>query len=87
MIKQNKPVIFSLFAGIGFLDLGFEKAGFPVVYVNELEEPFIRGFKYARKKMGISEPKHGFHQGSVTDLLQGKDNKYLKDKIAGMKVL
>lgn len=82
MTKQNKPVIFSLFTGLGFLDLGFEKAGFPVVYVNELEEPFIRGFKYARKKMGMPGPKYGIHKGSVMDLLKGKENQYLKEKIA-----
>lgn len=82
MSKKKTPVIFSLFAGLGFLDLGFEKAGFPVVYVNELEKPFIEGFKYARKNMGIPEPKYGFHEGSVTNLLKGKDNLYLQQKIA-----
>ncbi len=81
MKKKNTPVIFSLFAGLGFLDLGFEKAGSQVVYVNELENPFIKGFKYARKKMGIPEPKYGFHEGSVTDLLKGKDNQYLQEKV------
>lgn len=81
MIKQKKPVIFSLFAGLGFLDLGFEKAGYPVVYVNELDPSFVKGYKYARGKMGIQEPKYGFHIGSVTELVKGKDNKYLQEKI------
>lgn len=81
MSKQKKPVIFSLFAGLGFLDLGFEKAGYQVAYVNELERPFIDGFKYSRKKMGIPEPTYGFHEGSVTDLLERKHNQYLKESI------
>lgn len=29
------PKVFSFFSGSGFLDLGFEKAGFSIVYVNE----------------------------------------------------
>ncbi|SRR5258706_4810326 len=81
MSKQKLPVIFSLFAGLGFLDLGFEKAGYQIAYANELEHAFIEGFKYSRKKMGINEPIYGFHEGSVTDLLKGKDNKYLKESI------
>lgn len=81
MTKPKKPVIFSLFAGLGFLDLGFERAGYEVAYVNELEHPFIEVFKYARKKMGIPEPTYGFHEGSVTDLLKGKDHEYLKASI------
>jgi DNA (cytosine-5)-methyltransferase 1 len=28
--------IFSFFAGIGFLDLGFEMAGFDIAYTNEM---------------------------------------------------
>src|SRR3989344_5391188 len=85
MNKKSKPVIFSLFAGLGFLDLGFEKAGFPVVYVNELEHAFIRGFKFTREKMNIPKPKYGFHEGSVTELLKGKYYKYLKEKLGNEK--
>lgn len=80
-MKTKTPVIFSFFAGLGFLDLGFEKAGYPVVYVNELEKPFVQAYRYSRQKMGILEPKHGIHEGSVTDLLEGKDAVYLKEKI------
>ena len=33
---HKKLVIFSFFSGSGFLDLGFEKSGYEVDFVNEL---------------------------------------------------
>ena len=38
--KRSAPLIFSFFSGAGFLDLGFEKAGFEIGYVNEIHKPF-----------------------------------------------
>lgn len=37
-MKKNKFKILSLFAGAGGLDLGFEKAGFEIVYANEYDK-------------------------------------------------
>lgn len=61
--------IFSFFAGAGFLDLGFEKArAFDVVFVNEFSSVFNRIYKYARKNMGICEPRLGHHVCSIESL-------------------
>lgn len=38
MPKKKKFKILSLFAGTGGLDLGFEKAGFEIVYANEYDK-------------------------------------------------
>lgn len=38
MSKEKKYKILSLFAGAGGLDLGFEKAGFEIVYANEYDK-------------------------------------------------
>lgn len=38
MPKKKKFKILSLFAGAGGLDLGFEKAGFEIVYANEYDK-------------------------------------------------
>ena len=42
--------VYSFFAGIGFLDLGFENAGFNIVFVNEINPSFILAYQFARKK-------------------------------------
>ncbi|MGO2008565.1 MAG: DNA cytosine methyltransferase [Vreelandella alkaliphila] len=47
-------VIFSFFSGSGFLDLGFEKAGFDIVFVNELDKSFINAYEYSRRRMGLA---------------------------------
>jgi DNA (cytosine-5)-methyltransferase 1 len=69
---SNPQHIFTFFSGLGFLDLGFEKQGFEVVHVNEFHGPFLDAYKHARGRMGIPEPRYGYHGGSIED--------YLKDK-------
>lgn len=63
------PKIFSFFSGAGFLDLGFEAAGFEVFFVNESHKPFVDAYKFSRKMLGIEEPKGGFYIGDIQDLL------------------
>lgn len=70
--------IFSFFSGLGFLDLGFEKAGFKVVHVNELHGPFLEAYKHSRQLMGISSPKYGYIPHSIEDALT---NKSLSDSL------
>lgn len=36
-MKKDKLKVASLFAGVGGIDLGFEKAGFKIVYANEID--------------------------------------------------
>jgi DNA (cytosine-5)-methyltransferase 1 len=50
-LNSDKLIIFSFFSGAGFLDLGFENAGFEIGYVNEIHPPFLAAYKYARLKM------------------------------------
>lgn len=61
--------IFSFFAGSGFLDLGFEKSGFSVDFVNEFSPAFMNAYKYARKNMNIPEPIHGYANVDVNEFL------------------
>lgn len=64
--------IFSFFSGCGFLDLGFEKAGFEIETVNEYSASFLNAYKYARKKMRIKNPKNGFYNCDVNEFLGEK---------------
>lgn len=70
---SKKPIIFSFFAGSGFLDLGFEKSGFDVRFVNEFYKPFQDAYKFSRSQMKIDEPLYGYHQGSIEDFLNDSD--------------
>lgn len=66
--------IFSFFAGAGFLDLGFEETHYyKTLFVNEFKPSFNRIYRYARKKMGISEPIFGHHVGDINELLNDEE--------------
>lgn len=56
---MQKPIIFSFFSGSGFLDLGFEKTGFDIRFVNDNHQPFIDAYAYSRQAMGIASPQYG----------------------------
>lgn len=43
--ENNKIPIVSFFSGGGFLDMGFEKAGFNVIFSNEIDEDFAQFYK------------------------------------------
>ncbi|GIP18658.1 restriction endonuclease subunit M [Paenibacillus montaniterrae] len=66
-IMKNTPVIFSFFSGAGFLDLGFEAAGYDVAFVNEYHRPFLDAYKHSRKVMGMPAPKYGYHLGDISE--------------------
>lgn len=61
--------IFSFFSGSGFLDLGFEQAGFEVEIANEFRPSFMHAYKYARERMGIAPPKYGYYETDVNEFL------------------
>jgi len=65
------PSIFSFFSGSGFLDLGFEKNDFDIVFVNEFHAPFLNAYSYSREKMGISKPKFGYNLESIEEYIYG----------------
>lgn len=67
--RNSKATIISFFAGAGFLDLGFEKAGFNIGLVNEIFSPFVEAYKFSRNNMGIPEPEYGFHTDNIENFL------------------
>jgi len=69
--KSVRSSVFSFFAGIGVLDLGFEHENFEVVFVNELVDAFLDGYRHSRRKLKIAEPKHGYHAVSIDELGSG----------------
>ena len=77
--------IFSFFSGAGFLDLGFEKEKYEVVFVNEYSNEFLKAYKFAREKMGMKSPRLGYYCGDINDLLRGEQRKELEKKIQDMK--
>jgi DNA (cytosine-5)-methyltransferase 1 len=62
-----KVKLFSFFSGAGFLDLGFETEGFPIVFVNEYLPAFLDAYKHSRKALKTPEPEHKYYGGSITD--------------------
>ena len=60
-----KLKIFSFFSGAGFLDLGFEKEGYEIVFVNEFNEDFLKAYKYSRQRMKMKAPKMGYYCGDI----------------------
>jgi len=64
--------VFSFFSGCGLLDLGFEKAGFNIVFVNELSNSFLNAYKYSRKKMGCAIPRYGFWETDINKYLYSR---------------
>lgn len=43
--------MFSFFTGAGFLDLGFEDAGFTTFFANEIDRDFARVYEHSRAKL------------------------------------
>ncbi|SMY31599.1 Modification methylase HaeIII [Photobacterium malacitanum] len=66
--------IFSFFTGSGFLDLGFEKAGFHIAAINEFHGPFLNAYKHSRKVMELPEPKFGHFHCSVEEFVGDGSN-------------
>ncbi|WP_396135683.1 DNA cytosine methyltransferase [Chamaesiphon sp. OTE_20_metabat_361] len=77
--------IFSFFAGIGFLDLGFEMAGFDIAYVNEIEPSFLGGYQYSRSQMKLSQPEYGYDLCSAATLLEPEKAAKFRDLLIDAK--
>lgn len=74
--------IFSFFSGCGFLDLGFEKSGFNIEFVNEFSNAFINAYIYSRSKMNMREPQYGYFNTDINEYLCERKEElqdYIKD--------
>lgn len=72
--------IFSFFAGSGFLDLGFEKTGFSIKFVNEFLPTFMNAYRFSRKEMKFDLPEFGYQNNDINDFLISRQ-KELKDYV------
>lgn len=64
------PSLFSFFSGVGMLDLGFQSAGFDIVFVNEYKQEFLYSYRYARRNIYPDNPRYGYHCGDINMFLQ-----------------
>ncbi|MDR1183030.1 MAG: DNA cytosine methyltransferase [Bacteroidales bacterium] len=71
---DKKLAIFSFFSGSGFLDLGFEKTGYNIDFVNEYSESFLNAYKYSRKKMNLRSPAYGYHNTNADNYCNSLKN-------------
>ena len=69
-LMQKQLAVFSFFTGAGFLDLGFEDAGFKTMMANEIDPDFSRVYLYSRKVMRKALPKLGLQTGDVCCYLE-----------------
>ena len=70
-VKQRKNFgIFSFFTGAGFLDLGFEDAGFVPMMANEIDPNFSRVYLYSHEHMKRPLPQFGLQTGDVCSYLE-----------------
>lgn len=60
--------VYSFFAGVGCLDLGFENANFDIVFVNEHNPKFLQAYRYARRN-NPRVPRYGYNNDDVKSFL------------------
>jgi len=70
--SENKIPILSFYSGGGFLDMGFEQAGFETVWTNELDKDFAKlhaaGITSWRKSQGNGIKAEIFNTKSITEI-------------------
>lgn len=74
-------LLFSFFSGLGFLDLGFEKAGYKSVFVNEYHPAFLSAYKHARERLKVAAPDFGYFEGDVAKFVAEK-KAWLSSRVA-----
>ncbi|QHI71122.1 DNA cytosine methyltransferase [Aminipila terrae] len=74
-------VIFSFYSGVGMLDLGFQEAGFDIVFVNEYKKEFLDSYQYARRNRYPNPPRFGYHVGDINQFLSGIEEQTLRQYI------
>lgn len=71
---MKNTVIFSFFSGAGFLDFGFEDAGYSIEFVNEIVPSFMEAYVYNRRRAGRPDPAYGYNLQSIEDFDTDKEN-------------
>lgn len=71
-MADKKLKLFSFFSGSGFLDLGFEMAGYEIDLVNEFSPAFMNAYKYSRRIMGLGVPRFGYQNIDVNEYLSNR---------------
>ncbi len=56
--------LLSFFTGAGFLDIGFMQAGFDVIWSNEYDSWFVRGYEYGMSCLNINGSNHRIYNTS-----------------------
>ena len=88
--NEKEISIFSFFSGSGFLDLGFEKAGYMIEFVNEYSPSFLKAYQYAREKMDMREPKYGYFNEDINVFLSERKDElkeYIRKEKMGNKMV
>lgn len=75
---MNQFQIFSFFSGCGFLDFGFEEAGFPIVLANEIRPSFADAYRFSHEQMGRLLPEYGIVCSDIHSFFQ-RDRNMLSD--------
>lgn len=75
--------IFSFFSGAGMLDLGFQDAGYEIVFVNEFKQEFMDSYRYARRNQNYMEPRYGYHVKDINFFLNGIGEQNFEQYING----
>lgn len=77
MMNDQRIRVCSFFSGIGFLDLGFENAGFEICFVNEYHQPFMNAYQFARRnKKPLMEPV--YHNSTIEELVTKRKSAFTK---------
>lgn len=70
--KKHKIPILSFYSGGGFMDMGFEKAGFEIVWTNEFDQVFAKlhaaGITSWRKSQGNNSAAEIFNTKSIAEI-------------------
>ena len=73
---EHKIPILSFYSGGGFMDMGFEKAGFEIVWTNEIDEIFVKlheaGITSWRKARGNGVKAEIFNKNSIIEVTAEK---------------
>ena len=69
--------IFSFFSGIGILDYAFEKNHYNIVFVNEYNDPFLKAYQFARKRINVTPPIYGYSNDSAERFAKRRGKRYL----------